>query len=73
MLELGQARLKLKGLPLGRYRILEASEAAPIAEVHLTEPAGVDLALPKARYLILHSRGRTGLASHADLRRAGPI
>ncbi|MDQ3001967.1 MAG: caspase family protein, partial [Fibrobacterota bacterium] len=72
-LEMGQARLKLKGLPRGEYRILEAVSALQVAEVTLSEPEGAVLALPRATYLIYHDEGKVGMAGHADLRRSANV
>jgi hypothetical protein len=72
-LEMGQARLELKGLPRGEYRILEAVSAVQVAEVNLSEPEGAVLALPRATYLVYRDEGKDGMAGHADLRRSANV
>lgn len=69
-LDLGQSLLTLKGLPQGRYHIMESVGAMQVAEVNITSDDAVVLALPKAPYLVYRSEGRKGLAGYADLRKA---
>jgi hypothetical protein len=69
-MDLGQSLLTLKGVPQGRYRIMESVGASQIAEVNIATDDAVVLALPKAPYLIYQSQGRKGLAGYVDLRKA---
>ncbi|HKP96851.1 MAG TPA: caspase family protein [Fibrobacteria bacterium] len=68
-LELGQALLTLKGLPEGQYRILEANSALEIAQVDVSGPDGLVVALPKAAYLVYRNNDGQETAGIADLRR----
>ena len=68
-LDLGQSLLTLKGLPQGRYHIMESIGALQVAEVNISDDEAVVLALPKASYLVYRSEGRKGLAVYADLRK----
>lgn len=70
---LGQAILGLKGLPMGRYYVMEAGASQQVAEVNLTDPGGPLLALPKAAYLVYHGIGGNRTVGFADLRKAGRI
>ena len=63
-MDLGQAFLTLQGPP-DEYRVLEAEGGAQIAELRLSDPEGVKLALPRAAYLVYRGRGEVG---YADLR-----
>jgi hypothetical protein len=71
--DLGQAFLSLRGLPEGEYRILEAASALQVAEVRLTDPDGMVLALPRAPYLVYQGQGASRSAGFADLRRARTV
>jgi hypothetical protein len=71
--DLGQSFLALKGLPEGEYRILEAISALQVAEVRLSDPEGMILALPRAPYLVYHGEGGRRTVSLADLRRARTV
>ncbi|HKP98682.1 MAG TPA: caspase family protein [Fibrobacteria bacterium] len=67
---MGQAFLALRGVPDGRYQILESVNALQVAEVNITDADGTMLALPKAPYLVYRSAGgQRGIAGYADLRR----
>lgn len=66
---LGQALLSLKGVPEGRYRVLEATHAMPVAEVHVADPEGAVLALPRGAYLVYRSAANGGVSGYADLRK----
>jgi hypothetical protein len=71
--DLGQSFLALKGLPEGEYRILEAVSALQVAEVRLSDPEGMILALPRAPYLVYHGEGGKRSVSLADLRRSRTV
>ncbi|MDB5046934.1 MAG: peptidase [Fibrobacteres bacterium] len=70
---LGQAFLALKGVPDGRYQILDGVNALQIAEVDISDPEGTVLALPRASYVVYRAEGRTRLAGYADLRKARSV
>jgi hypothetical protein len=65
---LGQAFLGLKKVPLGRYQVMESVGALQIAEVNVSDPDGVTLALPKGSYVVYRSDGPKGVTGYADLR-----
>jgi hypothetical protein len=71
--DLGQALLTLKGLPEGEYRVLEAVSALQVAEVRLSDPEGMVLALPRAPYLVYQGQGERRTAGFADLRRSRAV
>lgn len=71
--DLGQAFLSLKGLPEGEYRILEAASALQVAEVRLSDPEGMVLALPRAPYLVYQGEGSKRSVGFADLRRSRTV
>lgn len=71
--DMGQALLTLKGLPEGEYRVLEAVSALQVAEVRLSDPEGMVLALPRAPYLVYQGQGERRTAGFADLRRSRAV
>jgi caspase domain-containing protein len=71
--DLGQALLTLKGLPEGEYRIFEAVSALQVAEVRLSDPEGMVLALPRAPYLVYQGQGERRASGFADLRRSRAV
>lgn len=69
---LGQAFLSLKGVPEGRYQVLEEPAARPVAEAEVLDPEGITLALPKGRYLVYRGGGG-GASGQADLGRQARV
>ncbi len=72
-LNLGQAFLAFKGVPEGRYRILETVSAVQVAEVSVADSEGVLLALPRGSYMVFRGAGDKGSAGFADLRKMKTI
>ncbi|HKP94202.1 MAG TPA: caspase family protein [Fibrobacteria bacterium] len=72
-LDLGQAFLSLQGLPADEYRVLEAAGGTQVAELHLSDPEGVRLALPRAAYLVCRGRGKQSASGFADLRKGKAV
>lgn len=70
---LGQSQLTLRGVAEGRYRVVEAAGARPVAEANVTDAIGVTLALPKAAYLVYAAGDERGRAGYADLRKANSV
>ncbi len=70
---LGQAFLTLKNVAEGRYQVVEAVNSMPVAEVTISDPEGVTLALSKGPYLVYGQGGKHGLSGFADLRKSRTV
>jgi uncharacterized caspase-like protein len=68
-MDLGQAFLALKGLPPDDYRVLDAAGGSQLAELRISDPEGIRIALPRAAYLVFRGSGKVSERAYADLRR----
>jgi hypothetical protein len=67
-MDLGQAFLALRGLPPDEYRVLDAAGGSQLAELRISDPEGIRIALPRAAYLVFRGTGKVSERAFADLR-----
>jgi hypothetical protein len=67
-IDLGQAFLSLRGLPPDEYRVLDAAGGSQLAELRISDPDGIRIALPRAAYLVFRGTGKGSERAFADLR-----